>query len=106
MAYLLNESATGTCSHGGSATPIVGNPRVKIAGSAVLTVMSQLSIAGCSNNPTGSSPLPCLIALFALGATRVKVMGMAVLLDSSSPTNIPTGASTTISEPQTRVKGS
>ena len=105
MAYLLNESATGTCSHGGNAKPIAGNPRVKVAGSPVLTVMSQLSIAGCPNNPTGTSPLPCVIAMFASGATRVKVMGMPVLLDSSSPTNLPTGASTTITEPQTRVKG-
>jgi hypothetical protein len=104
MGYLLNESATGTCAHGGNARPIAGNPRVKIAGSAVLTVASQLSIAGCPN-VVGTSPVPCVIAMFASGATRVKVMGMPVLLDSSSPSNLPTGASTTITEPQTRVKG-
>lgn len=104
MAYLLNEDATGTCSHGGNAKPIVGNPRVKVAGKPVLTVMSQLQISGCPNNVSGS-PLPCVLAVFASGATRVKVMGLPVLLDSSSPSNLPTGASTTITEPQKKVKG-
>lgn len=105
MAYLLTKGATGTCSHGGNATPIAGNPRVKVAGSAVLTMASQFSIAACPNNPSGVSPLPCVIAMFTSAANRVKVMNMPVLLSSSSTTNLPTGASTKITEPQTRVKG-
>lgn len=104
MAYLLDEAVTGTCTHGGSAMPIVGNPRVKLAGKPVLTVASQLAISGCPNN-VGGSPVPCVLATFASGATRVKVMGMAVLLDTSTPSNVPTGASTTLTEPQARVKG-
>lgn len=105
MGYLLNQDATGTCSHGGEATPITGNPRVKVGGAPVLTVASQLSIAGCPNNPTGVSPLPCVIAMYTAGATRVKVMDTPVLLDSSESTNLPTGASTTITKTQARVKG-
>ena len=105
MAALLTKGAVGICSHGGNATPTAGNPRVKIAGQAVLTVASQLSIAGCPNNPTGLSPLPCVIAMFTSCAMRVKVDNVPVLLKSSSTTNLPTGASTTIIEPQTRVKG-
>lgn len=105
MGYLLNQSATGMCTHAGNATPITGNPRVKVGGAPVLTVMSQVSVAGCPNNPTGVSPLPCVIGMYATGAGRVKVMGNPVLLDSSTTTNIPTGASTTITKTQTRVKG-
>jgi hypothetical protein len=105
MAYILNDAIKGSCSHGGNASAIVGNPRVKLGGSAVLTIASQLSIAGCSNNPSGTSPIPCTLAMYAVGAARVKCMGMAVLLDSSSSTNIPTGASTTITKVQSRVKG-
>jgi hypothetical protein len=105
MGHLLTKGATGTCSHGGNATPIAGNPRVQIAGNPVLTMASQLSIAGCPNNPSGVSPLPCVIAMFTSCATRVTVNKVPVLLKSSSTTNLPTGASTTITEPQTRVKG-
>ena len=105
MGYLLNQSSTGNCAHAGNAKPITGNPRVKINGSPVLTVVSQLSHAGCPNNPTGVSPLPCAIAMYATGASRVKVMNMPVLLDTSTSTNIPTGASTMITQKQTRVKG-
>lgn len=104
MGYLLDENAAGTCTHGGNARPIAGAPRVKIAGRPVLTVMSQLVIAGCPNQ-IGTAPAPCVLAVFASGATRVKVMGAPVLLDTSAPTNLPTGASTTIIEPQQRVKG-
>jgi hypothetical protein len=105
MAYLLDEKATGTCPHGGNAKPIAGNPRVKVDGSPVLTMISQMSISGCTNNPSGTAVIPCTIAMFTSAATRVKVMGMPVLLDSSKTTNIPTGAATTVSEPQQRVKG-
>jgi hypothetical protein len=107
MAFLLNESASEICSHGGDARslPKTGNPRVKVDGSPVLTVMSQLLIAGCPNNPTGVSPLPCVLAVFAAGASRVKVMNMPVLLDARPPTNTPTGASTTVVQLQARVKG-
>jgi hypothetical protein len=104
MAYLLDESVLGTCAHGGSAKPIAGNPRVKLAGTPVLTVASQLVISGCPNN-VSSSPVPCVLATFTSGATRVKVMGQPVLLDTSTPSNVPTGASTTLTEPQARVKG-
>jgi hypothetical protein len=71
----------------------------------VLTVASQLVVAGCPNTLPGPSPFPCVLATFASGATRVKVMGVPVLLADSSATNVPTGASTTLDEPQTRVKG-
>jgi hypothetical protein len=107
MAYLLNENAAEICSHGGDARslPGTGNPRVKIAGSPVLTVMSQLSITACPNNPTGVSPLPCVLAVFASGASRVRVMNMPVLLDARPPTNTPTAASATVVTLQARVKG-
>ncbi len=105
MAYLLNKDVIGQCSHGGSASASSGSARVKIAGSEVLTVAAQLTVSGCSNKLPNGSPFPCALAMFAQGATRVKVMGQPVLLDSSTASNLPTGASTSLSEPQTRVKG-
>lgn len=105
MANLLHQSASGICSHGGNARPIIGNPRVRILGVPALTVLSQLSLAGCPNNPSGVSPLPCTIAMYTTGARRVKLMNAAMLLSFSMPTNIPTGASTTITRAQPRAKG-
>jgi hypothetical protein len=104
MAFLLNQQATGLCSHGGSATPILGNPRVKVGGAAVLTVSTQFAVSGCPN-VVGTAPFPCVLATFAQGAARVKVMGQPVLLDSASAQNVPTGATLTIINPQARVKG-
>ena len=104
MAYLLDQNTTAQCSHGGSAQPIVGIPRVKLGGSPVLTVASQFVVSGCPNAP-GGAQLPCVLATFAQGATRVKVMGNPVLLDSSPATTMPTGVTLTITPPQQRVKG-
>lgn len=104
MGFLLHLQATGECSHHAPAKPILGNPRVRLGGQPVLTEVSPFSITGCPNR-AGSVPFPCLIGLFARGATRVKVMGLPVLLDSSQPFNLPTGAKTTINTTQSRVKG-
>lgn len=104
MGFLLHDKAAGRCSHGGSAKPVVGNPRVKLGGQPVLTVASPFTVASCPNM-AGSTKIPCLIGVFAKGATRVKVMGQPVLLDTSKATNLPTGASTKITSTQGRVKG-
>lgn len=104
MANLLNQQAAGQCTHGGQARPLPGNPRVKLSGQPVLTTATQLSISGCQN-VVGSTKFPCLVATYATGATRVKVMGIPVLLDTSSGRNLPTGASTSITRTQSRVKG-
>ena len=104
MAYILNKAATGTCSHGGSASPTAGIPRVKLGGTEVLTVATQFTVSGCSNM-LGQSPFPCVIGIVPVGATRVKVMGVPVLLDSGKPQNVPTGVATTIINTQMRVKG-
>src|SRR5262245_22532303 len=104
MAFLLHDKATGKCSHGASARPLIGNPRVKLGGQPVLTIASPFVIGSCPNM-VGAVKFPCLLGVFAKGATRVKVMGLPVLLDTSKATNAPTGVSTTITSTQSRVKG-
>jgi hypothetical protein len=104
MAFLLHDKATGKCSHSGSAQALIGNPRVKLGGQPVLTVASPFVISGCPN-VVGPVKFPCILGVFAKGATRVKVMGLPVLLDTSKPTNLPTGASITITSTQARVRG-
>jgi len=104
MAFLLHQQARGQCSHGASASPIAGNPRVKLGGQPVLTTASVFAIKSCPNM-LGSVKFPCVIGVSPTGAARVKVMGFPVLLDSGKPRNLPTGATTTIAKTQTRVKG-
>lgn len=104
MAYLLDKNATGQCTHGGGAQPLAGNPRVKLDGAPVLTVATQFAVSGCPN-VVGNSPFPCVLGVFATGATRVKVMGMPVLLDTSQATNTPTGVTITLINSRQRVKG-
>jgi uncharacterized Zn-binding protein involved in type VI secretion len=104
MAYLLDQNVIAQCTHGGSAKPLAGNPRVKINGTPVLTVASQLAVSGCPSM-IGTSPFPCVLAAFAAGAARVKVAGQPVLLDSSQATTTPTGVSLTLTSAQQRVKG-
>lgn len=104
MAFLLNQNATSTCTHGGSALPIAGNARVKINGVPVLTTDSQFAVAACPN-VVGTSPYPCALGAFVTSASRVKVNGAPVLLETSQAINTPTGATLTLVNPQRRVKG-
>jgi hypothetical protein len=104
MAFLVHDKATGKCSHGASAKPLIGNPRVKLDGQPVVTVASPFVISNCQN-VVGTMKFPCILGVFAKGATRVKVMGLPVLLDTSTATNFPTAVSTKITSTQSRVKG-
>lgn len=99
MSFLLNQQASGKCTHGGNAKPIIGNPRVKVAGQSALTTQSLFVVTGCGVHP------PCVLAGFPSGAARVKIMGVPALLDSSQGKNLPNGAKTSIKQTQTRVKG-
>jgi uncharacterized Zn-binding protein involved in type VI secretion len=104
MAFLLDQNTIAQCSHGGSAKPLAGNPRVKVGGAPVLTVATQFAVSGCPYM-VGNSPFPCVLATFAAGATRVKVAGAPVLLDASSATVTPTGVTLTLTPAQQRVQG-
>ena len=102
--YLLNMNATGKCPHAGSAQPDVGAARLKAGGAAVLTVSTQMMISACSN-VVANSPFPCVTGAFIVGATRVKTMGLPVVLADSQTMNVPTAVPTSITNTQTKVKG-
>ncbi len=104
MGFLLHQATVGECSHHAPGTPAGANPRVRLGGQPVLTIASKLVIGSCPNK-LGPAPFPCVFAQYAAGAARVKVMGVPVLLDSSTAINLPTGATTTIKTTQSRVKG-
>jgi hypothetical protein len=105
MGFLLHEGATVNCSHGGQAQPTVTNPRVKVAGQAVVTQSPPWTISGCSMPTPPNGNGPCVTATFSSGATRVKAGGQPVLLLDSQATCTPTGTPLMVAQTQTRVKG-
>lgn len=96
------------CPHGGMATVTPSNTRVKVGGGFALLANDVMIISGCPFM-IGNTPSPCLTIQWVTKATRVKVLGQPVLLETSvglckSPTGAPQGTAI-ISGVQTKVKG-
>jgi hypothetical protein len=103
--FLIHVGASVQCAHGGQAQPTVPNPRVKVMGQPIVLQPGPFLIAGCAFPPPPAGNGPCLTAQWAIGALRVKSMGMPVLLADSQAISIPTGTPLSIVSTQTRVKG-
>lgn len=103
--FLLHVGAVVQCMHGGMAQPTVPVPRVKVMGQPVVTQAAPYVIAGCTLPPPPAANGPCVTANWAMGALRVKAMGMPVLLADSQAVCVPTGTGLMISSVQVRVKG-
>jgi hypothetical protein len=101
--FLVHQGATVLCLHGGTAQPVVVNPRVKVSGQQIVTQTSTYTIAGCSL--ASSSPSFCASATWTSGATRVKAGGVPVVLQDSQATCIATGTGLNVVVTQTRVRG-
>jgi hypothetical protein len=101
--FLMNASTTVLCSHGGQAKPTVPNPRVKIMGQPSVTQGPPYVVAGCPLPPVAGGP--CVATNWVVAATRVKVMGMPVLLIDSQAICAPTGVPVVVIPGQVRVRG-
>ena len=110
--FLLHVGATVICPHGGQASTVSTNQRVKVNGMPVALLNDVTTVAGCPFQVpvgTGTKPQPCVKVQWLVPATRVKVMGQFVLLQTSSglcqsAEQIPQGPPTVITT-QTRVRG-
>src|SRR6185436_7290266 len=100
---ILHQGATVLCMHGGQAQAMVPNPRVKVAGQVTVQQPNPWSVAGCPFM-TGTNPLPCVIALWVVGATRVMSGKQPLLLQDSTAVCIPNGTGVNIVLTQFRVK--
>ncbi len=76
----LNRNSVLTCPHGGKVEKVTFNTRVKITGDYWDLMSNQDLISGCS------SANPCIKVLWMTAATRVKVNGQPVLLQTSTGT--------------------
>ena len=101
--YLLDQSATVLCMHGGQAQGTVPNSRVKISGQATMQQPNPWTIAGCTF-VSGTTPMPCVTAQWTSAATRVKSGGMPLLLKDSQAVCAPNGTGVNVIVTQVRVK--
>ena len=103
--FLVHQGATVLCLHGGTAQPVVVNPRVKVSGQPIVTQSSTYAIAGCSLAASTSGVTFCATAQWTVVATRVTAGGVPVVLQDSQATCVNTGTGLNIAVTQTRVKG-
>ncbi len=103
--FLLDSGAGVLCAHGGQARPTVPSPRVRVGGWPLTTISAPHTVTGCPFTVSGA-PVPCVVAQWGSGATRVRSLGAPVLLRDSQAVCVPNGTPVTITATQTRVKGS
>lgn len=81
-AAILQLGCSVQCPHGGLASPVNSNARVRVGGSFALLASDPWLVAGCPLNVSGA-PHPCLTVEWSGQAGRVTVGGQAVLLATS-----------------------
>ncbi len=107
--FLLHVGATAMCPHGGPVSIISSNARVKISGQPVATLSDTYTVGGCAFTVPGPKPQPCVTVQWLVPASRVRVGGQPVILQTSSglcqsAEQIPQGPPNVVVT-QVRVKG-
>ncbi len=103
--FLLHVGAMVKCAHGGDATPITSDARVRLGGQPLVTLASAYTIAGCAMPPPIAGNGPCVTATWVVGAARVRASGAPALLLDSVAVCVPTGTPLFPVQAQPRVKG-
>jgi uncharacterized Zn-binding protein involved in type VI secretion len=110
--FLLHVGATVLCPHAGQVSIQSGNTRVKVGGQTVAIASDTFTISGCPFQvPAGptTKPQPCVTLRWVVPASRVRVSGQPVVLQTSSgicqsAEQIPQGPPNVVTT-QTRVRG-
>jgi hypothetical protein len=102
--YLLHERASIICSHGGQAQPMTPNPRVRVAGQAIVTQATTYTVTGCPFAPGGVTT-PCVTGRWVTAAVRVRAGGQPVLLENGESITEPNAVPLDVLVNQVRVKG-
>ena len=108
-AHILQLGCTIACPHQGQASVVPGNSKTKVDGKFALLVNDTATIAGCPFQSAPATPSPCLTIRWSGPATKTKVNGTPVLLETSvglclNAAQVPQGTAT-ISGIQTKVSG-
>lgn len=110
--FIVTTTASAICTHGASVSIMSSNMRVKAGGSPVAAMSDVYTVSGCPFQvPVGAATKlqPCVSLRWIAVATRVRVGGQFVVLQTSSAIcqsveQIPQGPPTIVST-QMRVKG-
>lgn len=105
---LVAVGASAICPHAGQISIVSANTRVMLGGQPASTASDQFLIAGCPFTP-GSNPHPCISVRWVAPATRVRINGQPVVLQTSTglcqaPDQVPQGPPSVIAT-QVRVSG-
>jgi hypothetical protein len=100
--FLLHDSASVSCLHGGIATPSAPNPRVLVNGLPTVMVTVPHKITGCPFNVSGA-PSPCITGQWISASQRVFSGPNALVLLDSQAKCVPNGTPLIITGTQTRV---
>lgn len=103
--YLLHQGATVLCMHGGTAQPVIPNPRVKVSGQMTVMQTCVYTIAGCPVPPPPVGNGPCTVGTWVMAAVRVKSNGIPLVLQDSQAVCVLPGTGLNIVLTQLRVKG-
>jgi hypothetical protein len=106
--FLYHVGVVAMCPHAGQISAVPSSVRVRTAGQPVVTSADTFPIAGCVFNISGS-PHPCMTVRWLAPASRVRVGGQPVILQTSPGLTIagdqaPQGSPVVISG-QVRVRG-
>lgn len=102
--FLLDAGASVMCAHGGQAQAALPSARVRAGGQPITTMAAPHTVTGCPFNVSGS-PVPCVVAQWTVGASRVRSLGAPVLLQDSQAVCMPNGTPVTVLVTQVRVRG-
>lgn len=110
MALVCTAAAMIRCSHGGTATVVASQQRLKVDGQAVLVQadLTAATIAGCGNMGPSLSPCVRITSVLAGIALRLKAGGQGVVLDSATgiTSSVPPGTFSVSNAGQTKLRAS
>jgi hypothetical protein len=90
MGYILHQDALIACKHApGLAHADQPDPRVKVSGMPVMTVLRSYTVTGCALN--GSNSPPCTTAMWMRGAQHVLAGGFPIAIDAGVSLCLPSG---------------
>ena len=110
--FLCHVGASAMCPHGGPVSVVSSNTRVRVGGQPVALLSDTYTVGGCPFQVpigTGTKPQPCVTVKWLVPASRVRVNGQPVILQTStgicqSVEQIPQGPPNVVAT-QVRVRG-
>lgn len=82
--FLFHVGATALCPHGGQVSVVSSNARVTVSGQSVALLSDLFTVGGCPFQIPGPKPQPCVTVQWLVPASRVRVNGQPVILQSST----------------------